>query len=234
MIYEYMVGLEIVRLFLIWYLISDKQIRIKEIPKHLRKILKKWIPYLIGILLFAIWRFFVYHTSKDSRNVSLLIGQYSSNFLNMGARLFFETIKDIIEDLIMGWFVPLYQLWLPAKYLDLFISIFVAILAVFLVLIFLKESQKQEEKTERDEQKRSGEIIWFGIIGLAGAIIPVVFSNRDVHFHSNFDRYTLHATFGIVLFLGGTYQERFKFQGDVFSINRFPRFFNCFSKAESS
>ncbi len=62
MFIEYSIGLEVLRVILIWYVLQQKQrlpIRKSFIPA-----IKWWLPYLLSSGVYLFWRLFIYNSTR--------------------------------------------------------------------------------------------------------------------------------------------------------------------------
>ncbi len=68
---EYFIGLEILRPAILWMMLRKKD---QRLGRTALEVLKKWLPYLLVLLLFAVWRFYFYPklTPEPQRNNPLL------------------------------------------------------------------------------------------------------------------------------------------------------------------
>jgi len=65
---EYFTGLEIVRLVIIWLIISPQQ---DVWWDRLKITLKNWLPYLLMIVIFILWRFVFFQGQSDHLSISI-------------------------------------------------------------------------------------------------------------------------------------------------------------------
>ena len=86
-IYEYMIGLEVMRLVLLYYLSSQNKSEKMLITTI--AVIKRYIPYLLVIGIFLIWRVFIFQNYRSATDLGGLVNSYRSDFLGMGLRLVF-------------------------------------------------------------------------------------------------------------------------------------------------
>jgi len=70
LIFEYLIGMEIVRISLI-FLIDQKNQKIKKDPDRVPRIIKQLIPYAALLLIFIVWRLFFFKNTKCLRTKNL-------------------------------------------------------------------------------------------------------------------------------------------------------------------
>ncbi len=198
-IYEYMIGLEGLRLGILWLLIGRNQTLTSK--QRLKKLAISWLPYILLILGFLGWRFFLFESERVTTNINSQIGEFMNRPKRALARIVLESFKDPLETIILGWFVPTYDLLNSADSLELIKGTLYAIAAATLVaLLVIFPNQDSTDDTFDDRYKtQEREGIWLGIVASVCAIFPVVLFGRDVRWDSGFDRYTLQVTSGAAL-----------------------------------
>jgi hypothetical protein len=196
-IFESMIGLEAARLLIIVYLLMEIQhLDWKSAAK--RTILWAW-PYLLAASGFLTWRLFIFKATRHSTDLDSLLAGYAVSPLRAVATIFIETIKDFFETVFMSWVVPLYQFTVNDNYADLALSLVLAALVVGGALFHLRS----HEETNKTAHNFSPAELWIGGLIALFAILPINIAGRSISFSLGWDRYTLHAALGAVLFLGG-------------------------------
>jgi hypothetical protein len=202
-IYEYMIGLEGMRLMLLGYVLY--QDGFKGSRSLTREIVKKWWPYVIVSAGFLYWRLFIFEGARNATNVSKLAGGYLSDLRHMSIQLVLGTAKDFLGTSIFAWFVKPYQLLSGAEYSNLGIAVLIAGIVIALVWLYLFLSKRwwgvdpNSEETPRPLK----EFIWIGALILVCAIAPVIASGREVDLTDPYKSYGLHPIGGAVLFIAG-------------------------------
>lgn len=200
-IYEYFIGLEGLRLLCLWLISKDKA---ETIRQRIRWSGLRFIPYLGLAAAFLFWRVFVFKSTRPTTNISSLSSGFLGNPLLGIARIGIETIKDMIETVLTGWFYPLYQLTYRAGYKEWVVSVLLALGAAALIAayaIILRKRYPVEPAT--DDQRWGRLLAVLGFLTVLVTLIPMVLAGRDVHFDSQFDRYTLQSTIGVAMLIGG-------------------------------
>ncbi len=204
LLYEYMIGLEGVRLVLIAYITHRKYQA--DLRENLRHTAIRWMPYFPAIIAYLIWRGLIYQSSRAATSLTGIMGEYLNDPMRTSLRLFVETGKDLIEAPLFGWFVPFYNASESVPLKEFLPAVLVAGIVVTMLILYRIWLQKIElvRESQAVEIKRFGrDILIIGAISLFFSLFPVLFVNRDIHWHSGFDRYTLHATIAIALIAAG-------------------------------
>ena len=202
-IYEYMIGLEGMRLALLGFTLFQDGFR--EARALLKEIIKKWWPYPLVISGFLYWRFFIFESSRNATNAANLVFGYRINPLNMSLRLFFESLKDFWDTVLFAWFIQPYNLITSAKYIDLFMAMLMASIIISLVwlYIFLFKKWLGAEFFDIDAPALTKNLIWIGALITLCAVIPVVLADRGYNPTDAYKSYGLHPIGGVILFVIG-------------------------------
>ena len=197
-IYEALIGMEAVRLLLIWFCFYRQNSTRKE---SIRLTAPRFLPYLIFALLFIFWRILIFQSTRKATNVDVVVQGYTS--LHGLIRLLVETLKDVIESSVLAWGVPYYQFTVSAKYRDVALAFGLAILAVALSASYYSILQRQA-KAEHEASEES-RVDWL-VLGAAIVFVttlPIVAAGRNALFGIQWDRYTYQSSFGVALLTGG-------------------------------
>jgi len=197
-IYEALIGMEVARLLLIWYLLYKQNINWKE---GLRSAVLHWAPYLSLAALFVVWRVFIFQSIRKATSVEVLAGSYAS--LHGMIRLVVETGKDLVETSILAWGVPFYQFSVRAIYKDMGLALGLGLLVVLAGAGYYLLVRKQVEI--RNDAEVGSPLDWLvlGALIVFVTTLPVVVAGRDVVFGVQWDRYTYQSVLGVALLVGG-------------------------------
>ena len=199
-IYEYMIGLEAVRIVLLWYVISrDVKGTFKE---KIIIFLKRWIIFVPAMIGVVYWRVFIFESTRQAMNTGSLFSTYSQL-----TSLFYVIVDfsvDLMDAIIAAWIVPLYGFLQSSTYRDIGLSVLNAVVAVGLLILYYQYLRRRNLLIEeQDKSKRHVIFIWIGLVASIVTILPVVLAGRNIHFENQFDRYTLQVTIGISILLVG-------------------------------
>lgn len=197
--YEYMLGYEMIRIILIWYVLKKHQ---KPTFSDLKNTFFISIPYLITVIFFLFWRIFVFKSARPTTSMGLLFMKYVENPIEMGVRLILETFRDLIETVWQSWSVPFFQTASNTETIPFLISVILGIFAVGIFVISVRTRNLEDPAPQVKESNNSyTDLFWIGLIAILAALLPVIISDREVKYTLQMDRYTLHATFGVALFI---------------------------------
>ena len=203
-LYEYMIGLEGLRLAIIALFIWRGGYQ--SWKTNLIKVIKSWFPYLIGIALHLAWRFFVFESGREGMNVQTTLSVYQTAPLRMIIKRSFTLGIDVFEALISAWVVPINSITFQLGPTDLLLSGLLSLLAIgiFAAYFFAASNLSSDASISQDGQRELLEIIILGGAAVLFTLIPVVAVGRDIRWASGFDKYTLQASAGVSMLLVGT------------------------------
>ncbi len=201
LIYEYMIGLEGLRLILIAYLQRREQPAGWPWKKTAAQAARAYLPYLLVAGGFAFWRLALFSSNRPATNTELLWSGYLAAPGAMLAQLLADGLKGFVETVWMAWSVPLYNLWANARAGDLAVGLLLGAAGGGALLLLARRYAGQENDVPQADWSRPAMVL--GALGVLAALLPVLAAGRSVSFKDQFDRYTLHATAGVCLLVGG-------------------------------
>ncbi len=138
LLYEYMIGLEGVRLVLLALLAWRAEHGLKPM---VRRTLARWLPYLLPLAAYLVWRMLLFQATRATVDVGGLLQQYADSPLSMLGRVGVETIRDFLEAGLSGWFVPAYRLNAFATLTDTLIAFVLAGLAIAVFVAYARAAR---------------------------------------------------------------------------------------------
>ncbi len=197
LIYEALVGMEVVRFMLIGYLFYQQG---KTWQQNLRASLINILPYLAFAASFVFWRIFLFDSTRKAVSAEGVLEQFTS--LHGLISLALELFKDLGETPFLAWAVPFYNFSTQLEYRDLTAALalgFSVVLAgagyYFFVRKFAAERDAQPDDSARD-------MLILGALFTVVTILPIIVSGRNAHFNG-WDRYTYQSVLGVALLMGG-------------------------------
>ena len=106
LLYEYMIGLEVARLALLWILARDAV----DWRARFKRTLLRWLPYLGIVAANMLWRTFFFESERATTNLGSLIAGYLAQPVRTAALQGIALAKDLLEILTVGWTLPIYEL----------------------------------------------------------------------------------------------------------------------------
>jgi len=196
---EYYFGLELLRLLLLWVVVSDIT---TERKNQIKRTLLTYLPYAIVLICFVLWRALGF----QSQDYGIRLSNANSGFLqSLGMML--QQVPGAIWASSVGAWLEIFQFPSAADF-GIFLSViyFIILLGSFVGLIFyvsrLKTSENQIDLPGADKK-----IIWQWLIiggcALITAGIPFYIVGLRVRLDFPADRFTQPFAFGAALILAG-------------------------------
>lgn len=197
-IYEYMIGLEGMRLALLVYALLQRGL--KPWRTLIVETLKRWWPYPVAMAGFLYWRIFLFDGARNATDASRLADDYLSNLRSMVLRLGFETLRDFFDTTIFAWVIRPYRSLTGTEYSNLVGALLIAAIVIGLVLLYIFLLKKSSADDETNYQPIR-DLLLLGGFTVFCAVLPVVASGRDVDLSDPYKSYGLHPMAGAVLFV---------------------------------
>jgi hypothetical protein len=206
---EYAIGMELFRLLCAYVLVS----RSVSHPtlKRVWLSIKVSIPSLLGPLLFLVWRMFFFENWRRAADVGLQVGRIS-DAPQVAFIWLLHLFQSAVKVLFMAWTVPLHQ-YFSAETLhetvigwSLAAGLVVAVIGADRLLFGKIDNNAGNGPALQNQVRERWEPIIIGLLGVLGAMIPIVAANRSVSF-DRFSHYTLPASIAGITFLFGLWRS---------------------------
>ena len=201
---EYFFGLELLRPLLLWYLQRDQKTNLMQ---KIKRITLQWIPYLLLMVSFLVWRVFLHDTPRAEIT---LFDQLASQPVQAILGLTATIIEDIFKVSVLAWWQTVNpELWISAFRTGIFVI--VAQISIFLsaaALSFLMISSLQKAQ-DKDTELIDGSSSWGKQAIIAGGFALLVGgwpfwpTNLRIELFFPNDRFTTPLMVGASLLLGG-------------------------------
>ncbi len=201
-IFESAIGLEAARFGLIWYITwrADKP----AFRVTFLRTLKADLLYLVLAGGFLIWRLLIFQSTRRATNLSVLVGKYAALPVRSVLSILVETVKDIVETTILAWSVPFYQAEAVSSYRDLAVAVVLALLVTACTFMVVRQAIRRSSGNPDGTQSfQSLHAILLGAWIVVFALLPIDLAGRNVLFTDQWDRYTIYASAGVALVVGG-------------------------------
>ena len=101
---EYFIGLELLRPVFLWLLAGEE---VATTRQRLLKTFKRWLPYLLILAAFVIWRLFFFNLAGEDPNKAVLLYRLFSQPIPVLVHLAQIALQDTISTLTSPWFQSL-------------------------------------------------------------------------------------------------------------------------------
>ena len=197
--YEYMIGLEGIRIVLIW-------IAVRRRGSPPRNVAAYWTPYLPILIGYLFWRGFIFESGRDATDFAKVASRFTGDPIRATLETALEGGKDLVETTFFAWGIPIYNFMISSGLREQLTAILLGTLASGLFIAYwswLRHGGSKYDSTSVRKEQDSREAMVVGGLAIVFSVLPVILAGRDVHWHSGFDRYTLHVTAGVAMFLVG-------------------------------
>ncbi|MCC6146330.1 MAG: hypothetical protein IT308_02050 [Anaerolineaceae bacterium] len=201
MMFEWMIGLEGLRLALLWFLESSP--RPAGFFRRVGGMLRAWLPNLVGVGGYLVWRIVFFKSARSVTNIPALAHRYLADPGGNILRVIAEGFKDLFETLFSAWFTPLYQLIGQLTPVEVIAGMGLALFAAAIALLYLKAFPSRDEGASISSCMSFSAALWIGFFAALTAVLPPILAERHVEFRDGLDRYSLTAMAGVAIALGG-------------------------------
>lgn len=192
---EYMAGMELVRLLLLW------QISVESKGDARLRALRRFLPYLAPPLVYLIWRVFFFVNKRPTTDLSALLMPYRTDPLGHLGAVLADWLRGVVDIIAGAWAVPATLL---LERMDLPALMFALLLGALAAVVFVLGVRGLSLEADAGENRR---MIWLGLIAVAMTYLPIVLLGRSLSYGipllNSGDRYTLQSAPWAALLLAG-------------------------------
>ncbi len=197
---EYFIGLELVRLILIFVYLR----RNSGNKKYWMQTLVRAAPYIAVALLFLVWRVLIFKGSRPTTDTVTIFSMYlddTRNALVLFARNFYTSMVNILFN---AWVVPLYNYIISSATREILLLGGFAVLCTGGTLAWFLFSAKAE-KPDREKTKNSDGwyLVILGLLTVVLTFLPIIATRRYYIFGAYFDRYSIPPFLGVAFLVAG-------------------------------
>lgn len=199
---EYFVGLELLRPVLLGTILAAGS---KNLSARLFRILRSWLPFLVLLALYLVWRLMVFHPSgvNDESQVFQVI---QSHPLGYFFHRLYVVVTDVIEACLVAWTRTVGpDLFTFGSIRWVIVGLGLIVAGTALTFWFLKELESRSVPVESHEEnvswKWTTQAMGIGMVAVLVGGLPFWFGNRDIRLDTLADRYTIPVMLGCVLIL---------------------------------
>ena len=199
---EYAIGMEVFRLICVYLYVRRKNSQATYFSSALQT-LKTAAPHLLIPIVFLVWYQFLFDNWRKAQDAGTQLGALLSSPTTMIWRLI-EVARSWLNVSLFAWVIPFYQNFYGNRLKDIVIGLVFATFVIALVYVANRYLSVTNDEVENDSSSTSWqkELLWVGLLGTLGGVLPVVLANRVVTFE-RISQYTLPASLTGVLFLSG-------------------------------
>jgi len=149
---EYYAGLELLRPIILWIALLNSGERKKEI---LRKTFLHWLPYLLALAAFFLYRFVFFSTasSDPQANAPLLLQQFAANPVARLGSLLQKVLQDALYCLLFAWQQPIQISQIDFSARTGILALGVGLVAGLILLLALRRTMKISPTDQKEAEK---------------------------------------------------------------------------------
>jgi len=196
---EYFIGLELLRPFLLWFVIRRERQGAK-IVDSIRSALRAWIPYFCLLVGFSLWRTVIH---PFPRGELTFFYNAKMNVFEMVWTLLINIFQDVSEASFLAWSLPLNLVKLFQFNTELITHSFIlfVVVGVFTWIVLYLPIQTESSLPQNHNWGKQATVI--GGVALLFGGIPTWITSLRLHLTFPADRFTLAMAFGASLLLMG-------------------------------
>ncbi|MEI8132252.1 MAG: hypothetical protein WCG34_07455 [Leptolinea sp.] len=192
---EYFAALELIRPFLLFLFFRNNQSNSEK--TSFKRTIRAWPPYLLPLVLFAVWRFGYYPRLSTENSPTLLVAILTDPF---------NTIKQFIQFALQDTFSTSFSVWMDAlkpATLDYrtIVSLFTALIGAGLTGAWFWRTSSADGPSSSVNDRFAEQAAVIGLLLLFLGGLPVWSTNRQVLVGLWSDRFTLAPMTGSVILL---------------------------------
>ena len=193
MITEYFLGVELVRLPILWVLMGEGG---PSAWKRVFATLRRWLPYAAIFGAYAVWRlFFIKLTGSDPYKATLLFSLFSHPVPAL-AELVRTAVVDTFFVLPGSWARVLDLGIQPAIPVSTFLTWAAGLAAALLSAAYLYKMRDSEESDRSSTLKWALQVLLIGLVGVLGGCLQAWLTGRRVIDDLHANRYAMPAMLG--------------------------------------
>jgi hypothetical protein len=187
LLYEYMIGLEVLRLCVLWLVPQNERAHNElahsvsvslSFSGRLRRLVRDGWPYLALILGFLVWRLVFFQSGRGATNQFSVLESIQTNLRSILVYIGLESIIDPLETVFFAWAVPFEQYAALEKSWRIGIALFagagIAALALFGLELINRVHSENRSHGENEQNSLNGQSPFKGRSHAAvpGAAVP--------------------------------------------------------------
>jgi hypothetical protein len=195
---EYAIGMELFRVLVAFVIVA----RGKELAGLKSWIARAWettravAPSLLGPL-------FIFENVRKAADVEAQLSVLS-NGLQTSLAWMIHLIESAVNILFMAWTAPLYGRLALGDLRQIVMELGLAIFIIGIVFHFTRIARTSDGPAEPEAGRAAWEAVMIGIVGVLGALVPIIVANRSVNFEQ-YSHYALPASIAVAVFLFGIF-----------------------------
>ena len=192
---EYFAGLEFLRLLVIWFILAES---VRDSRQRVVLAVRNWLPYLLVIGAFTVWRLFFLDVGSTDPNEPSLLKSLVSQPLSTGIRLFQFALQDFLNVVIAAWAKTVQPAVFELTDRLVLFSGALSLLVFGLVAYYLRrlEPDLSDETAQTPDREWIRQALIFGLVAVLLGPLPVWLTNRMTTWGLYGSRFAIASMFG--------------------------------------
>jgi hypothetical protein len=197
---DYAIGMEIFRWLCIYLLVNREAVQASFFSK-LKNMFWAGAFNLSTLLVYLIWRLFIFQNVRKATDLGLQIGQLFASPVNTSLAWGTSLLQSAMNILLGAWIEPFSRNFFGLRMQSMAIGLAIGIVAAIIALSKAIKP-KVESSSDLADDSFQKEAILLGLAGVVIGVLPVVVVNRTVVFE-RFSHYALPTSLAGALFIAG-------------------------------
>lgn len=189
---EYFIGLESIRLLLIWFMLTEGGLK-----QRLLNTVKAYLPYLALWLANAAWLFYYYRVGGYNS-----YGMQGSRLLGNGPALLGEFINTLSTGGFAAWFQIFGIFSQPVESASLWLSLWLGMIT-FTLIVFYLSKLNLPAALPLSEDRWAVQAITLGVVGVLAGRVPSLVAGLPLSLDFSWDRFMISMMLGGCFLLAG-------------------------------
>ncbi|MEA4910223.1 MAG: hypothetical protein VB089_21555, partial [Anaerolineaceae bacterium] len=195
---EYHVGLEALRVFLLWVLAARVE---KNLVRRAGRTLLHDLPALLALAGFLFWRVFLFDNQRSTTAIDAMFFSLVGDPLYRGLWMLARMVQDFLNVSAFAWAVPLYNTTFNLRLSDFMQALLLGLAlagAAALYLVFQARRDPPAEDEPGDALPWQTQVLIVGALTVVCTLLPVHFGSRHVQFPA-YSRFSLPGSIGAAM-----------------------------------
>ena len=176
------------------------------------KTLKAFLPWVLGIVIFMVWRGLVFEASRAGTDLKPIIQEFLAHPKYIGAIWLQKLMHNWFKALFGSWVIPTHaslnnltvkMFWGSAAW-----ALIPAVVFTIGFVLLMPERRRTGSAAEENtvvRVKANWRHQWLGLGSLSALLIllPLIIAGREINFSSSLDRFGYPSSYSAILFLVG-------------------------------
>ena len=197
---EYFLGLEFLRPLILWMLFSERN---TSIHKRLIATIKRWLPYLVIVAIFVLWRVYFLELAGKDPNTPELLNNFRSLPIPTLVGFFQVILQDVLHIIAGAWSQTITPANIDLTSTFFLLTVAASFLGGILTTVYLIRLGPANVSSAQAGSHWRRQALVMGLAAILLGFLPVWIAERQAIEGLYGSRFTLAATFGVSIIIVG-------------------------------